>query len=55
MADFNKYDPRVDSLVTETKTFWDAAIGKLSDADNRFLFFGHDSLSATDVAGRLTA
>ncbi len=37
MADFNKYDPRVDSLVTETKTFWDAAIGKLSDADKQWL------------------
>ena len=37
MADFNKYDPRVDSLVVETKTFWDAAIGNLSDADKAWL------------------
>ncbi len=37
MADFNKYDPRVDSLVIETKTFWDAAIGNLSDADKTWL------------------
>ena len=37
MADFNKFDPRVDSLVIETKTFWDAAIGKLADADMHWL------------------
>ncbi len=37
MADFNKFDPRVDSLVIETKTIWDAAIGKLADADMHWL------------------
>ncbi len=37
MADFNKFDPRVDSLVIETKTFWDSAIGKLADADMHWL------------------
>ena len=37
MADFNKFDPRVDSLVIETKTFWDAAIGKLADSDRHWL------------------
>ncbi|MCX7423002.1 MAG: hypothetical protein NT013_26195 [Planctomycetia bacterium] len=37
MADFNKYDPRVDSLVIETKTFWDTAIGTLSDTDKQWL------------------
>ena len=37
MADFNKFDPRVDSLVIETKTFWDTAIGKLADADIHWL------------------
>ena len=37
MADFNKYDPRVDSLVVETRTLWDAAIGNLSDADKTWL------------------
>lgn len=37
MADFNKFDPRVDSLVIETKTLWDAAIGKLADTDKQWL------------------
>ena len=37
MADFNKFDPRVDSLVIETKTIWDTAIGKLADADIHWL------------------
>ena len=37
MADFNKYDPRIDSLVIETRTIWDEAIGKLSDADQSWL------------------
>lgn len=33
MADYTKYDPRVDSLVMETITKWDPAVGKLSDED----------------------
>lgn len=37
MADFNKFDPRVDSLVVETKTLWDPAIGKLSEANKQWL------------------
>lgn len=37
MADYTKYDPRVDSLVMETRTFWDPAIGKLSDDDMAWL------------------
>ncbi len=37
MADINKFDPRVDSLVVETQTFWDSAIGQLSDADQQWL------------------
>ena len=37
MADFNKFDPRVNSLVIETKTFWDPAIGALADADKHWL------------------
>lgn len=32
MADFNKFDPRVNALVIETKTLWDPAIGPLDDA-----------------------
>ena len=37
MADFNKFDPRVDSLVIETRTLWDAAIGTLADTDKQCL------------------
>ena len=37
MADYNKYDPRVDSLVMETRTNWDPAVGKLSEDDKEFL------------------
>ena len=37
MADFNKFDPRVDSLVVENKTLWDTAIGALSETDKRWL------------------
>ena len=37
MPDFNKFDPRVDSLVMETKTFWDPAIGQLSETDKQWL------------------
>jgi hypothetical protein len=33
MADYTKYDPRVDSLVMETRTEWDPSVGKLSDED----------------------
>ncbi len=33
MADYNKYDARVDSLVMESLTNWDPSVGKLSDAD----------------------
>jgi len=37
MADYNKYDPRVDSLVMESITHWDPAVGKLSDEDKALL------------------
>ncbi len=37
MADFNKYDPRIDSLVIETKTLWDPAVVGLSEADKEWL------------------
>lgn len=37
MADYNKYDPRVDSLVMENVTYWDPAVGKLSDEDKALL------------------
>ncbi len=37
MADYTKYDPRVDSLVMETRTLWDPSVGKLSDEDRDWL------------------
>ena len=37
MADFIKYDPRVDSLVIETRTCWDPAVGTLPEADKNWL------------------
>jgi hypothetical protein len=33
----DKFDPRVDSLVMETKTLWDASVGQLSDEDRRWV------------------
>ena len=33
----DKFDPRVDSLVMETKTFWDPAVGQLSEEDRRWV------------------
>ena len=35
MADFNKYDPRVDALVVETRTLWSDECRDLSDDDRR--------------------
>jgi hypothetical protein len=37
MANLNKYDPRVDSLVMETRTLWDPAVGELSPEDQEWL------------------
>jgi len=37
MADYNKYDPRVDSLVMESLTNWDPSVGKLTDDDRTVL------------------
>ena len=37
MADYNKYDPRVDSLVVETRTRWDADVGGLQAVDKAWL------------------
>lgn len=37
MANLNKYDPRVDSLVMETLTFWDPEVGELSAEDQAWL------------------
>ena len=37
MANFNKYDPRVDSLVVETRTVWDPEVGDISAEDREWL------------------
>ncbi len=37
MAAYDKFDPRVDSLVMEQKTFWDPAVGTLSAEDQAWL------------------
>jgi len=37
MAGYKKYDPRLESLVMETKTFWDAEVGDLSEQDKHWL------------------
>ncbi|MEX0724823.1 MAG: hypothetical protein WEB58_02040 [Planctomycetaceae bacterium] len=37
MADYEKYDPRVDSLVMETRTLWDEDVGNLSETDRCWL------------------
>ena len=37
MANLKKFDPRVDDLVMETRTFWDPEIGEISDQDKAWL------------------
>ena len=37
MADYTKFDPRVDSLVMESRTKWDPTVGKISDEDQALL------------------
>jgi hypothetical protein len=37
MANMDKYDPRLDSLVVERRTLWDAEIGELDAKDRRWL------------------
>lgn len=37
MATYTKYDPRIDSLVVETRTAWDPEVGALSDEDRIWL------------------
>lgn len=37
MADYKKYDPRVDSLVVETRTRWAGDVGELSPSDRAWL------------------
>ena len=33
----DKFDPRVDALVMETRTHWDPSVGNLSDEDRRWV------------------
>ncbi|MCA9076513.1 MAG: hypothetical protein KDA93_15925 [Planctomycetaceae bacterium] len=37
MAAGKKYDPRMDSLVVETKTLWGDDVGDLSDEDRKWV------------------
>jgi len=37
MAGYKKYDPRLESLVVETRTLWSPDIGELSDEDKSWL------------------
>ena len=37
MPAYNKFDPRIDSLVMETRTFWDEEVGELSEEDKKWL------------------
>jgi hypothetical protein len=37
MASYDKYDPRLESLVMETRTLWDPAVGNLSPEDKAWL------------------
>ena len=33
----DKFDPRIDALVMETRTSWDPSVGELSDEDRRWV------------------
>jgi hypothetical protein len=37
MAAYNKYDPRLESLVVETRTFWADDVQDLSEEDKHWL------------------
>lgn len=37
MPAYTKYDARVDSLVIEARTAWDASVGTLTDEDKNWL------------------
>jgi hypothetical protein len=37
MASYDKYDPRLESLVMETRTLWDPQVGNLSTEDKAWL------------------
>jgi len=33
----NKFDPRIDDLVMETRTHWDPSVGNLSEEDRQWV------------------
>ncbi len=37
MAGYKKFDPRLESLVVETKTLWGDDVGELSDEDRAWV------------------
>ena len=37
MANLKKFDPRLEFLVMETRTLWDAGVGELADDDKQWL------------------
>lgn len=37
MGSYNKFDPRLESLVMETRTNWDPEIGDLAEEDKAWL------------------
>jgi hypothetical protein len=37
MASYDKYDPRLESLVMETRTLWDPQVGNLSAEDQAWM------------------
>ena len=37
MPSYNKYDPRLESLVVETKTNWDPEVAELPDEEKRWV------------------
>lgn len=37
MGSYSKYDPRLESLVMETRTLWDPQVGNLSEEDKTWL------------------
>ena len=50
MAAYNKYDPRVDSLVVETRTTWAPDVVGLSDEDKDWLAKAIHTLQLRETA-----
>ena len=48
----NKYDARLETLVVETKTHWDADCGNLSDEDRQLL--GRALHSSPELATKIS-